>query len=108
MAGGGRTAAWSGRRRADSGLEGLAEIGRRPGRGRKRQTTASKWRTRSNGALDEPDGGLEGQTVAGDSLERPDRPGNRLDGLDGGRRWSEGLNGGGRWPNGLNSGGGWL
>ena len=68
----------------DDSLEGPVEVGWRPGRGRKRQTTAWKWRARSDGALDEPDGGLEGRTVAGDGLERPDRPGNRLEGLDGG------------------------
>ena len=42
---------------------------------------AWKGRARSDGGLDEPDSGLDGQTVAGDGLERP---GKRPEGLDGG------------------------
>ena len=82
--------AWTSQTATCGGLEGLGrpeEGGRRAevargGRmtawkGRTRWTTAWKGRARS-------DGGLDGRTVAGDGLERPDRPGKRSEGLDGG------------------------
>ena len=56
-----------------------------------------------------PEEGLDGRSVANDSLERSDRPGKGAG--EGGRRqkgWLEDLSGSGRWPEGLNSDGGWL